>query len=349
MTGRHTPDDDALPADGDTPPTEGGTPPGRGETRSADHDTQPAGGSTQPAERGAPATVVELDRAPRIGALFGRAALGALGRHKPDGDAVPDAELVLRDVAVDRAHLAAYNRVCGFRLADTLPATYTHVLAFPLAMALMTRSDFPFPVVGVVHVANRITVLRPVDAGERLDLAVRAGGVRPHDRGRQVDIVATASVDGVVVWRGLSTYLKKESSGRSERDKATAPSATAVWRVAGRVGRDYAAASGDRNPIHTSRLGARVFGFPRMIAHGMWSKARCLAALEGRLPEAYEVEVAFKLPVLLPATVAFSARPEWAFALHDARSGRPHLAGTVTARPAASTAPRAAARPRPAN
>ena len=66
----------------------------------------------------------------------------------------------------------------------------------------------------------------------------------------------------------------------------------------------------------------------------MWSKARCLAGLEGRLPEAYAVDVAFKLPILLPATVAFAATvaPDagWAFSLHDARSGKPHLAGTVT-------------------
>ena len=60
----------------------------------------------------------------------------------------------------------------------------------------------------------------------------------------------------------------------------------------------------------------------------MWSKARCLAALEGRLPDAYTVDVAFKLPVPLPSTVAFSATPGWDFALHD-RSGRPHLTGTV--------------------
>jgi acyl dehydratase len=102
------------------------------------------------------------------------------------------------------------------------------------------------------------------------------------------------------------------------------------------VGTDYAAVSGDHNPIHTSRLGARLFGgFPRPIAHGMWSKARCLAALEGRLPEAYTCAVSFRAPVPLPSTVAFSAAPTtgsgWAFALHSERSGRTRLTGEVTA------------------
>jgi acyl dehydratase len=100
------------------------------------------------------------------------------------------------------------------------------------------------------------------------------------------------------------------------------------------VGRDYAAVSGDHNPIHTSRLGARLFGFPRPIAHGMWTKARCLAALDGRLPPAYSVDVAFKLPILLPATVGFAAARTagggWDFTLRAADSDRPHLTGSVT-------------------
>ncbi|HEU4424602.1 MAG TPA: MaoC/PaaZ C-terminal domain-containing protein [Pilimelia sp.] len=285
--------------------------------------------------------VVELDRPAGPAALYGRAVLGALpgsgaGRAR---DAAPDTELVLRGVAVDRKHLAAYDRVCGFRLADTLPATYPHVLAFPLAIALMSARDFPFSLLGIVHVANRITMSRPIDAGERLDLAVHATDLRPHERGRQIDLVATATVAGEQVWRGVSTYLHKERDrernrqGRGEGDRPAPPAPTAVWRVRPRVGTDYAGVSGDHNPIHTSRLGARLFGFPRPIAHGMWSKARCLAALEGRLPDAYTVDVAFKLPVLLPATVGFAASPPprgWRFSLHDARSGRPHLTGTIT-------------------
>jgi acyl dehydratase len=273
-------------------------------------------------------TVVEVGSDPGGGYL--RAAAGLLpGRRR--GRTLPGRELLRRRVPVDRAHLAAYDRVCGFRLTDALPATYPHVLAFPLAMHLMSAGDFPFPVAGLVHIANRITVARPIDAAEHLDLSVRADGLREHDRGRQFDIVATAMIDGHPVWRGLSTYLRKEHEGdRRDRGDRTPPPATARWRVPARIGRDYAAVSGDHNPIHTSRLGARLFGFPRPIAHGMWSKARCLAALAGRLPTEYTVDVAFRAPILLPATVEFTAAEAdsgWEFEL---RSARPHLAGQVT-------------------
>ena len=260
-----------------------------------------------------------------------RAAIGLVPTRRPA--TLPDLELIRRGVTVDRDHLARYDRVCGFRLTDELPATYPHVLAFPLAMRLLTAPDFPFPAIWLVHVANRITVSRPVTADAPLELSVRAADLRPHERGRQVDVVATARVDGEPVWSAVSTYLAKDRPGgrRDRRDHPPAPAASAVWQVPARVGGDYAEVSGDRNPIHTSRLGARLFGFARPIAHGMWSKARCLAALEGRLPAAYTVDVAFRQPILLPGRVAFSARTAdggWEFALHGAR---PHLAGQVTA------------------
>jgi acyl dehydratase len=281
--------------------------------------------------------VIELAAAPGTGAIYRRAALGQLRRRS--ATELPDTTLVLRGVSVDREHLAAYNRVCGYRLADQLSPTYPHILAFPLAMRLMSTVDFPVRVVGVVHVANRIEVRRPIDAGERLEFTVRAADLRAHERGRQFDVRATASVDDEVVWRGVSTYLHREkpATPREERkaggERPPAPQPSAVWRIGREVGPRYAEVSGDHNPIHTSRLGARAFGFPSTIAHGMWSKARCLAALEGRLPDAYGVEVAFKLPILLPASVGLRAdRTEdgWTLGLHDARSGRPHLTGRIT-------------------
>jgi acyl dehydratase len=273
---------------------------------------------------------MELDTLPRLGPLY-RAALLRRGT----GDALPDQDLSVRDIAVDLAHLTAYDRVCGFRLTDELPATYLHVLAFPLAVKLMTGPGFPLPLVGLVHVANRIDVHRPVTAGERFDLRVYAEDLRPHPRGRQVDLVTAATVAGETVWTGRSTYLRKEKRPDGERrDSSAPPVGITRWRVTPRTGSDYAEVSGDRNPIHTSRIGARLFGFPGPIAHGMWAKARCLAALEGRLPDRYTVDVAFKLPIPLPSTVAFGAvalADGWQLDLRAARSGKPHLAGTVVA------------------
>jgi acyl dehydratase len=241
-------------------------------------------------------------------------------------DELPD-RVLERELPVDRSHLAAYDRVCGFRLRDELPATYPHVLAFPLAMELLT-GPFPFSPLGLVHVANRIEQLRPLRADERLALRLWAEDLRPHDRGRQFDVVAEASIDGSVAWRDRSTYLHREKSGSSKGDRSEPPAAEAVWRVPGDVGKRYARVSGDNNPIHTHRLLAKALGQPGTIAHGMWTKARSLAALEAELPDAFTVDVRFKLPLRIPGKAAFSTA-DGAFAVHDAR-GRPHLEGRLS-------------------
>jgi hypothetical protein len=236
---------------------------------------------------------------------------------------LPDRELT-RTVEVDRSHLAAYDRVCGFRLRDELPATYPHVLAFPLSMELLT-GPFPFSPLGLVHVANRIEQRRPLRADETLELRVWAEDLRPHDRGRQFDVVAEAGD----AWRSRSTYLHRETSGASSKsDRPEPPPAEAVWRLPGDLGRRYAKVSGDNNPIHTHPLIAKALGQPGTIAHGMWTKARSLAALEASLPGAFTVDVRFKLPLRIPGKATFSTG-DGTFAVHDAR-GRPHLEGRVS-------------------
>src|SRR5437588_3252452 len=110
--------------------------------------------------------------------------VGGGGRAKD----VPDTVLGLDDVAVDRARLASYDRVCNFPLRDQLPCTFVHVLAFPLHLRLMTDPGFPFPALGLVHIENRITQRRPVLAGETLDLKVWAMPLESHPRGRKFDL-----------------------------------------------------------------------------------------------------------------------------------------------------------------
>jgi acyl dehydratase len=255
------------------------------------------------------------------------------------GDALPDTELVLPEARVEREHLASYDAVCGFRLSDVAPPTYLHVLAFPLAMRLMTEGDFPFGVMGLVHIENRIDQHRAARAGEALELRVRASDLRDHDRGRQFDVVGEAWAGDELIWEDRSTYLRRGGGGGgSSRPRRDEPSVAeraggAVWRVPDDIGRRYAAVSGDRNPIHLHGVSAKLFGQPGPIAHGMWLKARCLAALEGRYDESCSVAVRFKLPLRLGSKVAFSSSlgedGVRAFEVRTARDGKPHLSGTL--------------------
>ena len=286
-------------------------------------------------------SVRELSAPPSLATVYpkavagaGRAALRRLPGIGGGERELPDVELSVPEVEVDRDHLAVYDRVCGFRLRDELPPTYPHIIAFPMALDLMTDSEFPFAAIGLVHIRNRIEQLRPIRAEERFALRLHAEDLRPHDRGTQFDVVAEATVGGEPVWRDRSTYLHREGGSSDGRggERPEPPRPDAQWKIAGDVGRRYAQVSGDRNPIHMNRLGARLFGMPRPIAPGMWLKSRCLAALEGSIPDSHASDVSFKLPVYLPGKVNFASWPDGdarAFAVHDASNEKPHLTGEV--------------------
>jgi acyl dehydratase len=282
--------------------------------------------------------------ASRLPFVGGRGSAGGRGVEKTDrGDdsddarsagELPDLELALAGVRVDPERLAAYTHVCALSLRDELPATYPHVLAFPLHLALMADTSFPFPAVGLVHLANRIVQHRPIELSEPLDLRVSTTPLQTHSRGHTFALVTQARVGEELVWEDHSTMLRRgEGDGDGgTREQQALPPRGAVWRLPGDLGRRYAAVSGDRNPIHMHALSAKAFGFPRAIAHGMWTKARCLAALEQRLPDAFSVEVEFRRPILLPGKVAFGSVDEDAairFAVSDAERETRHLDGRI--------------------
>ncbi len=237
-------------------------------------------------------------------------------------------------VTIERSQVTSYAVVCGFPVKDTVPLTYPHVLAFGLHLAILSDPTFPFPAVGAVHVANSITAHRTLAIGETVTVTVRADEVRAHPKGRTVDVLASIDAGGEVVWESTSTYLRR---GRGDAGAPVAEGPTEIppgrvtWRLPADLGRRYAPVSGDHNPIHLYPLTAKALGFPRQIAHGMWSLARCVAAVENRLPDAVTVDASFKKPIVLPGTVGFGveagADGGLAFALTSPKHGAPHLVG----------------------
>jgi acyl dehydratase len=299
-----------------------------------------------------------LESSPSILPLYARAALpmipgASLLPFVPGGGGeIPDGlDLELAGVRAEAADVAAYAKVCGFVLRDTLPPTYPHMLAFPLHMAVMSDGSFPFGAVGLVHVENSITQKRPIGIDEVMTIRVRPTKLQPHPKGKTFSLETEVLVDGKIVWESTSTMLRRGGGSDGEnavssamrKEKRSQPSdgfepleaeapAAAEWKLPGDLGRRYGGVSGDRNPIHMHSLTAKPLGFPGAIAHGMWTKARALAQLGSKLPDSFEVNVRFRKPILLPARVVFAeqdAGKEILFAVRDARKGTPHLDGRV--------------------
>ncbi len=268
-----------------------------------------------------------------------RAAAGALP-FVPRSDSLPDRTLTVDDLEIDKANVAAYANVTGLRFGDTVPLTYPFALTFPTVMSLVTGFDFPFAAMGSVHIENHITSYRPIAVTDTVGVAVHAENLREHRKGLLVDIVTDIKVGNDTAWHQVTTFLHQQRTSLSDEQKPPPEKQpkpgppNAVLRITPGQIRHYASVGGDHNPIHTNAIAAKLFGFPSVIAHGMFSAAAVLANIEGQLPDAVSYSVRFAKPVVLPAQAGlYVGRVDggWELNLRDLKKGEPHLKGTVTA------------------
>lgn len=286
-----------------------------------------------------------VNKAPSMLSIYRKAVLK---KNKPGfkaGDALPELAWQLPKHKIHAKHLRRYNAVCRLPQGEYLSATYPQIIAFPLQLSMLLDKRFPFALLGMVHLRNQISVLKPIYRKSELGITVSIGEQRVVAKGVEVDINTEVTADGELSWTGVATMLARCKTDVKATDKNTKKVAAEPlacnrqsWSLASNLGRRYGRASGDLNPIHIAALSAKAFGFKRHIAHGMWSKARCLAALDGQLMAApYQVDVRFKLPIFLPGKVQFFQRSQVTkeqaqieFELWDKNGKKPHLSGVIS-------------------
>lgn len=300
-----------------------------------------------------PAQPVILGEMPSLSKLYVNAAAQAARRRllgAQDGSVLPTESHEVRGISADVATLTAYQHLIGETASDVLPAGFLHALAFPLAMSVLNRDDFPLPLLGMIHLRNRVQQRSPVLFSDSLDVSARVENLRGHRAGTQVDVVAEVRLSGSPEssWLGVSTYLAKgvflpgidKPSPAPARADFKAPDPTALWQLGVDTGRAYAAVSGDFNPIHLSVLSAKALGMRRSIAHGMYLAARALADVGPSRGDSFSWDVDFDSPVFLPGLVALEisteegdagARTRSDFVAWNPRSGRRHFSGSVSA------------------
>ena len=266
-----------------------------------------------------------------------RAAVGTLPLI-PRGDRLPDRTLTVAELPIDASNVAAYCELTGLRFGDTVPLTYPFALTFPTVMELITALDFPFAAVGAVHVENVITRHRPIAVTDTVRVTVHAENLREHRKGLLADVITEVAVGNETAWNQVTTFLHQQRTSLSGQPKPEPPKQpklpppNAILRITPKQIRRYASVGGDHNPIHTSTVGARLFGFPAPIAHGMFSAAAVLANIEGQLPDRVRYSVKFGKPVILPAGPGvYVNRTAEGFdvALRNLSKGYPHLTGTL--------------------
>ncbi|GIU23637.1 dehydratase [Shewanella schlegeliana] len=243
------------------------------------------------------------------------------------------------NVTLSQDKVAQYAKVCGFDFdGKTLPLTYLYVMAFRLHAVIFTHDAITFPLLGMIHLKNSITLHRSARVDEEFNIQCALTDSRITDSGLEFELVSKVYVAGELVWESVSTYLYR-IEGKAKRVRPPKANDMAwqdpvSWSLAEDLGRRYAKASGDYNLIHLHPVMSKRFGFDRVLAHGMWSKGRCIAQLMPTIGErACQVDVAFKLPLFMPNNVSFAAEQledKTVFELRDQKGRRPHLSGEIT-------------------
>ena len=276
---------------------------------------------------------IVLNSLPNMPIILAKAAIKS-GSYKV-GDSLPAISAEWQNMPIDAQHLAQYNQICGFA-EHKMPATYLWTRAFPLIMRILVSKQFPLPAMGQVHLSNQISVHKTFDISKKITITAAVAHSKLSSKGLEWTMQLTADVEGLSVWSSQSTFLHRCKTGIERNSKIieNADGESQQWTLAKDLGRRYAAISGDYNPIHLGALSAKLFGFKQAIAHGMWSKARCLAALDAVTPDSgYQVNVNFLKPVYLPSTVNFYAKPEESrqdFCLYDSSGEHRHLQGSIS-------------------
>ncbi|WP_166425079.1 MaoC/PaaZ C-terminal domain-containing protein [Paraglaciecola sp. 20A4] len=292
-----------------------------------------------------------LTKLPSSGRLLLQAAFKRDGRGLLEANigALPTTILRYAAPRVEEKKFNQFHQVTNWQ-GQALHPCYLHVMSFPLHLMLMLQKQFPFALLGIVHIANEITQYRPLYATDACVFSCYFRDIKSHSKGIVFSIVTDIKVNGELCWSSASTNLYRSAAYSYTQDNSSEIKKRSTthdqvqmgfslqndslgqrvrdikqtWELGTDLGRRYARTSGDYNPIHLSKLSAQLFGFKQAIAHGMWTKSRCISALEQLTPElftkGFRTHVQFIKPILLPNSVRFSASLSENLALEERRA-----------------------------
>ena len=284
-----------------------------------------------------------LDTLPKMPRVFARALAVAPGRPRrlsPE-TRIKRGTLYCPNHRVSQGAVHLYNRVCHFQGKDLSP-TFIQTLFVPLLGTYIASPLFPITPLGLIQTGQSIAQHRRVTPNEKMDLHCGLLDMEQTERGIRTRFYTEVQIQGKMVWQGISTYFTPHGRGRkkTKRQGDIPLPIQEIIPLAGDTGRQYAKASGDMNPHHLWTPTARLFGFKRPIAHGMWSLGRSFSSLaKNHAPDfPLYLDGEFKLPAFMPGSLtlghaqrktALPGKSTVDFELRDQATGRPHLKGCL--------------------
>lgn len=264
--------------------------------------------------------------------IFAKAIAKSVMGKKTKSTVMPDVRFIQNDISIDATNVSKYRDICGFsKDSNEVPLSYPYLIIFPIQSLLLIDPSFPFPAMGIVHLANNIQQFKKISLNAVITASVRFDSVvLPHAKGYVFNVISEIfEADGTtLMWRSISTYLYRARVSKDvdvatlyeskiKPEDVSACKEVKSFKCPVGFGLKYAAISGDYNPIHLYALTAKLFGFPRgAIVHGMWSNGACVAEIMPTLEsmkasndgKAFaEIYVEFKMPMYMPSNAVMKS------------------------------------------
>lgn len=266
--------------------------------------------------------------------------LKALIASPSKDETIPKIGLKSKLGVIEKENAIPFLKVCDYdATSDEIPSVYLHILGQNLQLELMTDEEFPYKLLGTVHISSRIKKYSSIKYGDNLDIEVYFGEKKIHEKGIIISVNQKLYKSGTLVWEEELEFLKKKSNPNSPKEKKEPTIVSPIegknemWDLSSDLGRRYGMISGDINPIHLFAFSAKLFGFKNHIIHGFWTLGRTLATLEEKIEgNSYQLYCDFKLPIFLPNKVRMNYKKDKSkvtFEVRDKENQKPHMVGVI--------------------
>ena len=268
---------------------------------------------------------LEYTQPPGFLPIYRRLLFGRRAKYR-QGESLPHFRATWRGAQAEQERVARYCDACSLEFDGNYPILYPHILTSAIHLDMMSKPQFPLSPMGALHARNHIVQHLPIPVETALDITCALTTTRVLKQGVEFEVSTVLEADGTRYWESISAYLirgKKfgepvEGSPLAELPALTADDEAQSWPVPKNMGWRYAKITGDFNPIHVSRIMAKLMGFDRDLIHGMWSAARCVghtSPLDVERPT--QLDLLFKGPVYMESTSSMKAQSIDAGTLFD--------------------------------
>ncbi len=242
-----------------------------------------------------------------------------------------------KQITISESHVNTYDAITKWNSTQGVHPNYVQTLSLPMQLDMMVQDSFPFKPLGLVHIGNQIDVFKLPTINQKILLVTEFGNTYFHKKGWLFEVTTKAydfelcsheskSLAHQPLIVGNSVYLARKQHDKEKLRHLSEKSIDVPdWIKLGQskisqaldsyqnlesfsfesdIGRRYARVSGDYNPIHLHPLTAKMLGFKKAIAHGMFSKAIAISCLHNQQwlnEETFQVKTVFMQPIGLPA------------------------------------------------